>query len=560
MMIVAVFSSTVIHMSASAQSRKMIRIDSAKELIMKDDVRRLLEDVRLSHENIIMYCDSAWSYQSTNTVDAFGHVHIVSNDTLHLYSDFVHYDGSTGLARSFGSVKLTNPSITLTTDTLDYDMHADIGYYECWGTVVDSSNTLVSRIGRYYSKEDVMFFKDSVELVNEQYSLWSDTLKYNTKTEIAYIVGPTRIESDTTNIYSELGWFDTKNQNSELLKNSTIRRGDSQLQADTIYYDDSNASGYAYSNVIINDYSNQIIVAGNFGSYKDFNQNAIITDSALFIQYDKGDSLFLHSDTIFVTPDTIEDQKIIRCFYGARFYRNDMQGLCDSMVYITNDSIIKLFTDPVLWSDNSQMTSDYIEIRNNSTPPNTIDMRKNAFIIQKIDDSKYNQIKGKDMVGLINERDLYQVDVDGNGQTIFYPEDAGGVIGANRAESSKLRINLSDNRVKRVTYLSSPVGVMKPITEISEADSKLEGFNWRESERPIDKLDIYRKGSEKREAKEISLPSNAIDKKLDVPQKNRVRSESETNFGSDKTESSTDSTNITDEKDVELPLPDSSED
>ncbi len=228
-------------------SRKRITIDRAEVGYGDSNIRRLIGNVKLSHENVVMFCDSAWSYTNSNTVDAFGNVQIISNDTLDLQAKFIHYNGQTSLAKAYGNVKLKDPRLTLTTDTLDYDMKNDIGYYNCWGTVVDSSNTLTSRIGRYYTSENLLFFKDSVVLTSEKYTLWSDTLKYNTKTEVAYIVGPTRIESDTTSIYSELGWFDTKNQISELLKSSTIRRGDSQLQADTIYYDDTNGSGYARS-------------------------------------------------------------------------------------------------------------------------------------------------------------------------------------------------------------------------------------------------------------------------------------------------------------------------
>ncbi len=500
------------------KSRKMIKIDSAKVLYVNNDIRRLISNVRLSHQNLILFCDSAWSYPETNAVDAFGKVHIISNDTLNLFADFIHYDGQSSLAKAFGKVKLKDPRLTLTTDTLDYDMTNDIGYYNCWGTVVDSSNTLTSRIGRYYSNENLLFFKDSVVLTSEKYTLWSDTLKYNTKTEVAYIVGPTRIESDTASIYSEEGWFDTRNQISELLKNSTIRRSDSQLQADTIYYDDTNGSGYARSNVVINDFANEIIVAGHYGRYNDFNKYAMVTDSAMFVQYHEGDSLFLHSDTIFVTPDSlVEGQKIIYNYNHVRFYRTDLQGICDSLVYSTNDSTIRLYTDPVLWSEKNQMVSEDIEVVNNALPPNEIFLNNNAFIIQQVDSLKFNQIKGKNMVGYISGKELYLIDVNGNGQSIFYPEDDKGVLGANKAESSNIKIHLEGNRLKRISYITTPAGVMKPLSKVEESEKELEGFRWREDERPIDRFDIFRREGEQPSNK--SLPGSTIDRELDDPQK-----------------------------------------
>lgn len=512
------FSTPLLSYAQDGKSRKKIEIDTAGVLYFNNEVRRLIGSVQLSHENIIIFCDSAWSYTISNEVDAFGHVHVISNDTLNLYSDFMHYTGKNSFAKAYGHVMLKDPRMTLTTDTLDYDMKQDIGYYECWGTVVDSSNTLTSRVGQYFSNENLLYFKDSVVLINEKYTLWSDTLKYNTQTEVAHIVGPTRIESDTTSIYSENGWFDTRNQTSELLKNSTIRRGNSQLQADTIYYNDSNGAGYARSRVIINDFTNEIIVAGHYGKYNDFDQFALVTDSALFIQYHDGDSLYLHADSIAIAPDTIaEGQKRIHNYYNVRFFRSDMQGRCDSLVYITNDSTIQLYSDPVLWLDKNQLTARYIEAVNHANPPNLVYLKEDAFIIQQVDSMKFNQIKGKNMIGYINGKDLYLIDVSGNGQSIFYPEDDKGVLGANKAESSNIMIHLIENRIKRISYINTPAGKMKPLSQLEDGDKELEGFIWRESERPVDRFDIFRKKGEA--PSNHNLPDTNIHIGLDDPQK-----------------------------------------
>ena len=48
-------------------------------------VRRLLGDVQFKHDDALMFCDSAWLYSETNTIDAFSRVHINQGDTLDLY-------------------------------------------------------------------------------------------------------------------------------------------------------------------------------------------------------------------------------------------------------------------------------------------------------------------------------------------------------------------------------------------------------------------------------------------------------------------------------------------
>jgi len=172
------------------------------DLITHDDkisrfADRLIGNVALSHNNALLYCDSAYNYNDSNRVDAFGHVHIIQGDSLNLYGNMIKYEGNTKIATIFGNVKLVNKSITLTTDELVFDMKTNIGNYNNWGKIVDTANVLVSKIGRYYSNEDLCLFKDSVKVTNKDFVLTADTLKYHTKTERVILVGPTHIVGTT---------------------------------------------------------------------------------------------------------------------------------------------------------------------------------------------------------------------------------------------------------------------------------------------------------------------------------------------------------------------------
>jgi lipopolysaccharide export system protein LptA len=508
------FSVSISTASAQQKVRKVIHIEKADSLLFDQSVinnaQRLVGNVKLSHDNMVLFCDSAWSYTASNTVDCFGNVHIISNDTLNMYAKKIHYNGDESFAEARGDVILKDPKMTLTTDSLDFDSKNEIGYYNQWGKIIDSTNTLTSKIGTYYSKQNELFFRASVKLVNPDYVMTSDTMKYNTQTEVVQIMGPTHIIGDSTYLYSENGWFNTKKNTSELLKNSTIRKGDTQLKGDYIYYDDNSGEGNAHGNVIINDFKNSIIVAGNKAEYNDFSQYAFVTDSALFVQYYNNDSLFLHADTIYTQPDTAAiNQKMVNTYHNVRFYKSDMQGTCDSLVYFTKDSTIQLHTNPVLWFENNQMTADYIELINNSVPPSVFYLKNNSFIIQELDSSKYNQIKGKDMEGLIANSKLYRINVSGNGQSVYYPADKKSLIGMNKAESSNIIIYLADNAIKRISFIKTPVGTLSPIPENVDPESRLEGFNWRGKERPLNKFDIFR--SKNGTPLPLNLPASTIE-------------------------------------------------
>jgi len=489
---------TTLFSSAQGRTKKEIHIEDADYLLydqsVADNAQRLIGNVKLSHQNIVLFCDSAWFYSTSNSADCFGNVHIISNDTIDMYSNFMNYLGDEKMARAKGNVVLKDPKLTLTTDSLDFDTENQTGYYTTGGKIVDSTNVLTSIIGTYYAQLNEVFFRDSVKLVNEDYIMTSDTMKYNTKTAIAYIIGPTHIIGDSSYLYSENGWFDTQKNISELLKNSTIRRGDSQLQGDYIYYEDNTGKGKANGNVVINDFKNEIIIAGNKATYNDFTKFATMTDSALFIQYYNNDSLFLHADTLMTMNDTSAvDAKLVITYNNVRFFKSDMQGICDSLIYFSKDSTIQLYKNPAIWSDISQMTADFIEMINNDVPPNEVHLKENSFIIQELDSMKYNQIKGKDMVGFIDStNNLYRINVDGNGQSIYYPEDDKDYIGTNKAESSNIVLYLEKNKIKRISFLTSPVGKMSPLLEEISPETRLEGFLWKGNERPLNKLDIFR--------------------------------------------------------------------
>lgn len=478
-----------------AQSRRKIIIKQADSLLTNKDipgVQRLIGNVILTHENIVLTCDSAWLHSNSNMVDAFNNVHIVSNDTLDMKAQHINYNSENKMAKARFDVILTDPSLTLTTDSLDYDMENNIGYYNYGGKVIDSTTILTSTIGQYYSQLNDVFFKEDVVAVHENYTIYSDTMKYNTELGIVKIIGPTRIIGDSTYIYSEDGWYDTNTKISQLEKNSILKRGETQMQGDFIHYDDHGASGFAKGNVIINDFKSKIIVAGHHVTYNDFSQNAVVSDSALFIIYDKGDSLFLHADTLFTMPDTsATDAKIIKNYHQVRFFKTDLQGACDSLVYFSKDSTIQLFNEPIIWTQENQMTGDFIEIVNKKAEPTEVHIQNNAFIIQQVDSTLFNQIKGKNMIGYIKENQLYLVDVDGNGQSVYYPADDKGVFGINHAESSNIRLYLAKNKIQKINFVTTPTGFMDPIQTTEETSNELEGFDWKDAIRPKDQLQIF---------------------------------------------------------------------
>ena len=453
--------------------------------------QRLLGDVVFTHEGAKMYCDSAYFYSKTNSLDAYHNIYIVQGDTLQLYGDFLHYEGKTRIAEITGrTVKLINKETTLTTKELDFNLETNVGYYTKHGVIINEENKLVSEIGHYYANRETFHFRDSVVIYTPDYTIYSDTLHYNTETGVANFMGPTNIIGDSTHMYCERGWYDSKKKLTEARSNAWADNLKQKIKGNYIFYNQETGDGTAKNNVEIFDKEQNVFLRGNDAKYNDITQYAFMTDSARFIQVADLDSLYLHADSIVTYPDT-SGEKVLYAYYDVKFFRHNVQGLCDSMVYTFIDSVAHLYGDPVLWTDNKQISADIIDMFTRNQKMERMELTKNSFIINFKGEDYYDQIKGKNMICFFEENQLQLIDVKGNGQTVYYAEDGPDIVGVNNIECTDMAIHFEEGQVRNINFYVNPVGVLYPLDQAPENKLILKGFVWREADRPKTKEDIY---------------------------------------------------------------------
>ena len=483
----------------SEKSRLIRMVNSDKwmeDKINHPGVRDLIGNVEFEDGNAIMFCDSAKQFTELNAFNAYGNVHIIKADSIHIYSDELLYNGNTKLARLRKSVKLinTNSELTIETENLDYDLNTDIGYYFDGGTVTDTAFVLNSIKGYYYANTGMVNFKNDVKVKTSGSDIFTDTLLYDTNTEIISILGPTNIYTDSVHLYSEDGWHDPKNNYSVLKHHSSIKKGGQVIEGEHLIYDGMSKEGEAFKWVEITDTSQQIKIKGKYGRFTDATDYAYVTDSALFIQYAGFDSLFLHADTLSFEPDT-NDFRLMKAYHNVKFFRFDVQGKCDSIVYSTYDSVINMYKDPIMWSLNNQMTGDEIHVISKNNHVEQIDMVGDAFLISRVDSIRFNQIKGKKISGYIEKNMLRKIFVDGNTETLYYLIDGPYIVGINKAESPYLTIFMKGNKIEKLIMSPNPVGTILDPTKVTPSQLTLENFNWRLNERPFTPWEIFKSKS-----------------------------------------------------------------
>ena len=479
------------------QDKKVKRIELRNAEVLEYDeslgkkARRLIGNVIFEHEGALMYCDSAYLYED-NSMDAYSNVFINKGDSIKMWCSELNYNGNTEYAKAKYNVKLVDREMTLTSQKVDYNMATEQAWYNTGGKIVDSENTLTSKIGYYYSTIEELFFKDDVNLINKKYDLYCDTLRYNSRTEVAFFLGPTKIISDENTVLCKFGWYDTELDISQFSNEATVLSSDQSITGDSLYYNKKFGYGLALGNVVVADTAQDIVLTGGRAKYFEVGDMVLLTDSAMMIQDMGEDSLFLHADTLLSIIDTIIDRRILFAFHHAKFFKPDMRGKCDSLVYSYADSTIRLYNDPILWSDENQLTADSMWIQNRFGKIDKLYMKENSMIISEKDSAMFNQIKGRYMTGHFKEQKLHKVYVEGNGETIYFASEEGAKPeNVNKAKSSNLLIRIKKNSVNDITFFNQPDATLYPIDQINLGDMRLEGFDWRIQDRPEKVEDIF---------------------------------------------------------------------
>jgi lipopolysaccharide export system protein LptA len=457
-------------------------------------VRRAIGSVRFKHEGTLLSCDSAYFYEASNRIEAYSNVHIQDSDTLNLYCDFLEYLPSTSMAMAQRNVVLVDPQVSLTTDAMTYDLKRNVATYQTGGTIVSQTNTLKSRKGTYYADEKRFVFEQDVVLNHPKFDLYTDTLHYNTNTEVATVFGPTTILSEENEIYTERGIYRTREDLASLWNNSWLQNNETKLEGDSIFYNRNISYSEAYRNVVITDTVNQVVMGGHYGEYNELTGYSLLTDSAWAMLMDARDTLTLHADTLYLTFDSLRNGKTFLGYHAVKFYREDLQGVCDSICYQFADSTITMYVEPVVWFGKTQVCSDTITLYFVMKQLQRMEIVGAAFIISDDSEGQYNQIKGKRMSAWFSDDELREMHVYGNTETLYYVRDDDEVlIGIDKATSDQLRMEFLDGDIRLIVYISQVKGTTYPENDVAEDARKLRGFLLRTAERPLSRSDIFRK-------------------------------------------------------------------
>ena len=460
------------------------------------DMQRLIGHVKMRHDSTYFYCDSAYFYEKTNNFNAFQNVHIIVNDSVEVFSDLLNYDGNTRFAEFFDNVKLIDDSTTLLTEYLTYDRNLHLASYPDSATTYRGDKTLKSHYGYYRDRlKEFSFFKN-VEVYSPKYQMYTDTLFYNTGIEKMWFQGPTTIINEENVLKGKHGYYLVNEDHVHLDQRPFLHNETQRMWSDSIFYDRNRGLAKAYSQVDMIDTSYMVIMRGDYMEMWENRGFSFATDSAYAISYDGGDSLYIHGDTLFLYFDKKEEEaKKLIARRHVRFFKSDLQGKCDTLTYLKEDSLICMRVAPILWTEDSQMTGTDIDIKVKENTVEWVLQKGNAFIISQDTIEGFNQIRGMDITSHFKDGDIHHVNVDGDqAETIYWiRDDDGGLIGIDVSKSATMVIEMKNRNVSIIKSYKGIDETMYPEEDLSESNRYLQGFKWHDEARPRDKDDIFRR-------------------------------------------------------------------
>lgn len=464
-------------------------------------------------------CDSAAYNSRTNIIEAFGNVHINDNDSIHTYGQYLKYIGMDRIAYLKKDVRLTDKKGTLFTDDLEYNLRTGIATYKNGGRVVNGATVLTSQDGVYYADTKDVYFKKNVHFRDAKTNITTDSLLYNMNTGIATFIAPTHIVSkDGGVIDTKSGTYNLKTGEAIFYDRTTYRDSTHSLTGDKVAYDEKTGTIQVEGRGKLVDSANRAIIIGNTIFLDKINQTFLATRKPVLILYKDGDSTYVAADTLFsglrkydslerrtvMKGDTLQKTMAIEAkkdtsiryflaFHHVRIFNDSLQAVSDSLHYSAVDSTFKLFKDPVVWNNNTQVKGDTIYMFTERQQPKRLYVFFNSIVINKTADGLFNQIAGRTLNGYFKNGNIDYIRVKGTpAESVFYPQDDDSAfVGMNRSSGDMIDMYFINKELNKIKFVNDVNGTMYPIRQVPADKKQLPNFRWLDNRRPKNKLELF---------------------------------------------------------------------
>ena len=200
----------------------------------------------------------------------------------------------------------------------------------------------------------------------------------------------------------------------------------------------------------------------------------------------------MHGDTVRTYLLQEDSTHVMTAYPRVRFWRIDVQGLCDSLSFMERDSIMYMHRHPIVWNEERQVFGNVINVHFNDSTADWAKLPDFGFLAEHVDEEFYNQLSGKEMLAQFENGTLRQLDVSGNVEVISLPqEDDSTYNKIVNSESSFLQGLFKEGKLERMMMWPEVTGTVTPLYLAKKSLFYLPSFQWYDALRPKDKDDIF---------------------------------------------------------------------
>lgn len=482
---------------------KIIHADEFKKDTKYEGNQYMVGHVQIEHQGSILYADEVILYNDQSLVKAIGNAKLQNADGSVITAHEMEYNGVTQKGVAKKEVVLTDPKQTIKTDILYYDRLANQAYFNTGGTISDAQNVMYTKSATYFLNTKMIDFVGNVKIDNPDYIIEGVNIKQNQNTKVAEFFGPTTITNRANRknrIYTEKGTYRMETKEAFLNKNSKIFYNDKILTGDDMYFNNTTGFGKATGNVTLDDPLERRYIKGGYGEVFQKKDSAMMTQSPYAIKIMEKDSIYFAAEKIlsYQRPDSADitiKKSFLRAYKKGRIFKSNAQGRADSIAFNETDGIMHMYTKPILWSGEKQVTGDKIEAYFNTKTEN-IDSLKvigNAYAISKVDSlnlkDEFNQVKGKFMTVYYQNNEIKEARVVGNAQSIAYVDD----VDQETKQPQRIGITLSTCGIIGALFEETGLQIIScsiaansdtyPMSKIEPEKRKFSDFNWNTKDR-----------------------------------------------------------------------------
>lgn len=424
---------------------------------------------------------------------------LFTNDTSQLSSKRGLYDVAANMIYFKDSVIIVDPNFELRTDTLAYNTETQTALFQAPTLITHDSSRIYCEGGYYDIGNRIALFSGNPQYSKGETKAVADEMRYEGKEKKMTLLGNALFEEPGRRAQAEQITYLEETEEILLSGRARYESENQIIMAEHFDYVKADGLGLAQGDVIWQDTSAGISIYCERANYRKEGDYLKAfggrNDRPLLIYRVDEDSLYMTADTLIAERIDGENADTIRqfsAFNQVRIFKSNLQALCDSLSYSSADSLIRLYDQPILWSDTSQFSADTIHIQLSEEGVQRIDLLEQSLIVSTPDLTYFNQIKGKYIQAFLEDDEIRRMVVEGNAETIYYAQEEDGTyLGANQTSCSEMLFLFAEKKLQQIKFYREPSGRFIPMEQAVNEELRLPGFRWDFERRPQSVDDLF---------------------------------------------------------------------